>query len=196
MNENINSKFKNSSEESFNQHNEEANTNVNEDLTKLENLNLKFESDLSSHSISTNHFLFKDKNSANKILEGLNNLRLSKSMYDVILAVDGEEFYCHKCVLASLSTYFNAMFSTELAESKQSNVSINSIESHTMKLIVDYAYTCQLDITDNNVQAVLTAANLFDIISLKEACSRYMEWQMEDFNCKYFILNQKPLPTG
>lgn len=106
-------------------------------------------------------------------------------MYDVTLVVDGEEFYCHKCVLASLSTYFNAMFSTELAESKQTNVSINSVESCTMKLIIDYAYTSQLDITDINVQNVLTAANLFDIMSLKEACSRYMEWQMEDTNCKY-----------
>ncbi len=105
-------------------------------------------------------------------------------MYDVTLVVAGERFPCHKCVLASLSDYFNAMFTNELAESKQSEVTMNSFEASTMKLIIDYAYTSQLNITDNNVQAVLTAANIFDIKTLKEACSRYMEWQMEESNCK------------
>ncbi len=116
-------------------------------------------------------------------MDGLNTLRLSKSMYDITLVVDGEEFYCHKCVLASLSDYFNVMFNTELAESKQSHVNINSLDSSTMKLIIDYAYTTQLNITDHNVQSVLTAANLFDIKPVKEACCLYMEYNMDDFNC-------------
>ena len=148
---------------------------------------------LSSTSTSTtsNQFVFKDRECANKILEGLNNLRLSKTMFDIILVVDGEEFHCHKCVLASLSDYFNAMFNTELAESKQTHVAINSLDAAIMKLIVDYAYTAQLSITDANVQALLTAANLFDIKPVKEACCRYMEWQMEDFNCKHIKKNSK-----
>ena len=75
------------------------------------------------------------------------------------------------------------MFSSELAESKQSEISLNDLDSNTMRQIVDYAYTSQLSINDNNVQALLTAANLFDIKPVKDACCRYMEWQMEDFNC-------------
>ena len=139
----------------------------------------------STSSTCSNQFLFKDKNCANKILEGLNSLRLSKSLYDIILVVEDEQLSAHKCVLASLSDYFNAMFSGDLSESKQTQVKINSVDSNTMKLVVDYAYTSELNITDHNVQAVLTAANLFNINPLKEACSRYMEWQMEEFNCNY-----------
>ena len=66
------------------------------------------------------------------------------------------------------------MFSGELVESKQNRVSINNIDSLTMKLIIEYAYTSELDIHENNVQALLTAANLFDIKSIKDACCRYM----------------------
>lgn len=140
-------------------------------------------SSTSSTTTSSNQFLFKDKNCANKILEGLNTLRLSKTMYDIILVVEDDEFHAHRCVLASLSDYFNAMFSGDLSESKQTHVKISSVDANTMKLVVDYAYTSELNITDHNVQAVLTAANLFNIQPLKEACSRYMEWQMEEFNC-------------
>lgn len=137
----------------------------------------------STKTTASNQFLFKDKNCANKILEGLNTLRLSKTMYDIILVVEDNEFHAHKCVLASLSDYFNAMFSGDLSESKQTHVKISSVDANTLKLVVDYAYTSELNITDHNVQAVLTAANLFNIQPLKEACSRYMEWQMEEFNC-------------
>lgn len=85
--------------------------------------------------------------------------------------------------MSSLSNYFKAMFSCELAESKQSYVSIHDIDACTMKLIIDYAYTSQINIHENNVQALLTAANLFDIKSIKDACCRYMEWQMDASNC-------------
>jgi len=151
-----------------------------------ENQTISTDTENTVQTPSVNQFLFKDKNNACKILEGLNELRLSKKMYDVTIIVSGERFECHKCVLASLSVYFNAMFTNELAESKQSEITMNSFEALTIKLIIDYAYTSQLNITDNNVQAVLTAANIFDIQTLKEACSRYMEWQMEDSNCKNY----------
>ncbi len=85
--------------------------------------------------------------------------------------------------MASLSSYFRAMFSGELVESKQTHVSINNIDSLTMKLLINYAYTSELDIHENNVQALLTAANLFDIKSIKDACCRYMEINMDASNC-------------
>jgi hypothetical protein len=75
------------------------------------------------------------------------------------------------------------MFNLELAESKQTKVTINSLDSSTMGLIVNYAYTSDLTINDFNVQALLTAANLLDIKPVKDACSRYMEWSMESSNC-------------
>jgi hypothetical protein len=84
--------------------------------------------------------------------------------------------------LSSFSSYFKAMFSCELAESKQRQICFNDIDSLIMKSIIDYAYTSQLVIHENNVQSLLQASNLFDIKSIKDACCRYMEWHMDEFN--------------
>jgi hypothetical protein len=109
-------------------------------------------------------------------------MRLAGSHCDVTLKVNTDEFKCHKCVLASLSQYFEAMFSNQLAESKQDTIVINELESSTMQSIIEYAYTSSLLINDNNVQSLLSASNLFDIKPIKQACCRYMEWQMEASN--------------
>ncbi|CAF0825285.1 unnamed protein product [Brachionus calyciflorus] len=132
---------------------------------------------------SDNKFCYIDSKNPTNVLNGLNELRLNKLLCDIILRVGDEEFYCHKCVLASISSYFNAMFNLELVESKQSKISLNGIEPNTMRLIIDYAYTSNLNINENNVQALLSSANLFDIKPLREACCRFMEWKMDDQNC-------------
>ena len=80
--------------------------------------------------------------------------------------MDGEEFRCHKIVLASFSPYFKAMFSADLAESKQEKVSINRVESSMIRLLIDYAYTSEVLITPNNVQSLLSAANLLEVSRL------------------------------
>ena len=41
-----------------------------------------------------------------KLVEGLNRLRLNKVLCDVILCCEGQEFPCHRVVLASISSYF------------------------------------------------------------------------------------------
>lgn len=131
----------------------------------------------------TNQFCFKDSKNPLNILSSLNSLRSSKLMCDIVLQVDNEEFPCHKCVLAALSSYFLAMFSSELAESKQKKIFFNELDPETMRAIIEFAYTSNLNINESNVQSLLSAANLFDIVPVKEACCRYMEWQMEDQNC-------------
>lgn len=53
------------------------------------------------------------------------------------------------------------MFNLELAESKQSSILITNLDSLTMGLIIDYAYTSNLIINDNNVQAFFILDFLF-----------------------------------
>ena len=110
-------------------------------------------------------------------------MRQELSFCDITLAVDGDEYPCHKIVLCSFSPYFKAMFSGDLAESKQDKVSINGVESAMIKLLVDYAYTSEVHITKHNVQSLLSAANLLEVLPVRDACCQFMERNMDETNC-------------
>ncbi|XP_069093325.1 kelch-like protein 20 isoform X2 [Pleurodeles waltl] len=118
------------------------------------------------------------------VLEGLNSLRLLRSFCDVVLCCGGHDFPCHRLVLAACSSYFRAMFSNSgLAEAQQERVAINGVEPAMIGALVDYAYTAQVVINKGNVQALLAAANLLDMLAVREACCRFMAQQMDETNC-------------
>jgi hypothetical protein len=98
------------------------------------------------------------------LLAGLNALRLSRQFCDVILCVDGQEFPTHRIILSSFSAYFRAMFASEMAEKSQDRVSINGVEPSMLQLIIQYAYTSEINITKSNVQSLLSASNLLQVL--------------------------------
>ena len=65
----------------------------------------------------------------------------------------------------------------------KSRVVLRDIESESLKLIIDFMYTGQVLITEDNVQSLLAVANLFDLIDLKESCSQFLQSQLEVSNC-------------
>lgn len=75
------------------------------------------------------------------------------------------------------------MFSTDLMESRQERVAINGVEPQMICMLVSYAYTAEVVISKANVQALLAAANLLDVMAVREACCRFMERQMDEINC-------------
>ncbi|TDH02877.1 hypothetical protein EPR50_G00157320 [Perca flavescens] len=134
-------------------------------------------------SLSSEDYLFVEPRHPNTVLQGLNSLRLNNAFCDVTLCCGGQEFPCHRIVLASFSSYFQAMFSTDLIESKQERVAINGVEPQMIGMLVSYAYTSEVYISKANVQALLAAANLLDVMAVREACCRFMEHQMDEMNC-------------
>ncbi|XP_016114973.1 kelch-like protein 17 [Sinocyclocheilus grahami] len=134
-------------------------------------------------SLDSEDYVFVEARHPNKVLEGLNSLRLNNAFCDVTLCCGGQEFPCHRIVLASFSSYFQAMFSTDLMESRQERVAINGVEPQMIGMLVSYAYTAEVVISKANVQALLAAANLLDVMAVREACCRFMERQMDEMNC-------------
>uniref|UniRef100_A0A1A8KP41 BTB domain-containing protein n=2 Tax=Nothobranchius kuhntae TaxID=321403 RepID=A0A1A8KP41_NOTKU len=132
---------------------------------------------------NSDDYLFVESRHPNTVLQGLNSLRLNNAFCDVTLCCGGQEFPCHRIVLASFSSYFQAMFSTDLLESKQERVAINGVEPQMIGMLVSYAYTSEVYVSKANVQALLAAANLLDVMAVREACCRFMERQMDEMNC-------------
>lgn len=66
---------------------------------------------------SSEDYLFVETRHPNTVLQGLNSLRLNNAFCDVTLCCGGQEFPCHRIVLASFSSYFqvNALFLTGMS---------------------------------------------------------------------------------
>ncbi|XP_070563769.1 kelch-like protein 24 [Ptychodera flava] len=128
-------------------------------------------------------FKFRDSSHSAFVLQGLNHLRLSKKFTDVVLCAGDEEITCHRAVLALCSCYFNAMFSHDMQESHIQNVTLNGVQPSILSTIIEFLYTGEIDITEQNAQAVLEAASLFQISSLEAACSIFMREHMDPSNC-------------
>ncbi|GFQ65929.1 kelch-like protein 24 [Trichonephila clavata] len=153
------------------------------DIHKLVHVNSQ--DSLSSGSLSTldqDEFTYVEHTHSVEILAGLDELRKSNTFCDVLLSVEGDDFPCHKVVLASFSSYFKAMFTSEMAESQQKEIVLNGVEASTLKLLLDYAYSARIPINKSNVQALLSAANLLEVLPVRDACCRFLERHMDETN--------------
>ncbi|XP_066289651.1 kelch-like protein 24 [Branchiostoma lanceolatum] len=117
------------------------------------------------------------------LLQGLERLRSNSLLVDVVLCVAGKEIPCHRNVLAACSEYFNAMFCNGLRESKEHKVTIHEVSASTLQLLVDYAYTSKVTITEHNAVKLLEGANFFQIQPVFDACTKFLSEHLCAENC-------------
>ncbi|XP_066273214.1 kelch repeat and BTB domain-containing protein 8-like isoform X5 [Branchiostoma lanceolatum] len=119
----------------------------------------------------------------NEVLRGLNKLRKRAELTDVVLEVEGRCFPCHRAVLASCIPYFQGMFASGYTEAKQERIHIQDVSEVAMATILDYAYTGCLQTEPDQVQAVMSAAGLFQVDFVCRHMAEYMEDHLDVFNC-------------
>lgn len=71
---------------------------------------------------------------------------------DVVLLADGLEIPAHKAVLAACSPYFYAMFTGDLAEARADRILLREIDGKALAMLVDFVYTSEIHVTEENVQ--------------------------------------------
>lgn len=52
-----------------------------------------------------------------------------------------------------------------------------------MHLVLDYAYTSRVTLSESNVQALFTAASIFQIPALQDQCAQFMISRLDPQNC-------------
>jgi kelch-like protein 2/3 len=105
----------------------------------------------------------------------------SNLMCDVTLVAGDVEIPSHRMVLAACSPYFYAMF-TSFEEKDKERVLIHGVESSALQMLVAYVYSGQISISEDNVQTLLPAANLLQLMDVKEACSEFLKSQLHPSN--------------
>eukprot|EP00058_Branchiostoma_floridae_P022544 XP_002608034.1 hypothetical protein BRAFLDRAFT_278797 [Branchiostoma floridae] len=122
------------------------------------------------------------------LLQGLQELRSDNLLVDVILCVSGEEIPCHRNVLAACSGYFRAMFCNGHRESKEHKVTIHEASPSALQLLVDYAYTSKVTITEDNATELMEGANFFQVPPVRDACTKFLSDNLSIKNCMKMVL--------
>lgn len=117
-----------------------------------------------------------------KAFEFMNIMRKQHLLCDVTLIVENVEIPAHKMVLASCSPYFYAMFNS-FEESKQDRITLKQVDHQALSLLVDYVYTAEILVTEDNVQSLLPAANLLQLMDVRDACCDFLQSQLHPTNC-------------
>ncbi|CAH8472879.1 unnamed protein product [Schistosoma haematobium] len=112
----------------------------------------------------------------------MNAFRKEGQLCDVVIKAEGREFLAHRVVLAASSDYFDAMFSSGMAESAQLEVELKSITPEIMDTLLDYVYTGQVRVSMANVQDLLPAASLVQMEGVKVACSNFLLTEVDSTN--------------
>lgn len=133
--------------------------------------------------LSNNMPNFVDDSLPKEMLESMYNLHRNGELCDVELAVEQSCFRAHRVVLAASSMYFRAMFCRQMAESGQRRVVIQGVDGDALESLIKFAYTCTLEINDENAQSLLAASNFLQMLRASEACCKFLQERLDATNC-------------
>ena len=131
---------------------------------------------------------FKLSRYAGEMLDSLYSIRQDGCLCDVTLHTaesGGEGIKAHKVVLAGSSLYFRGMFTRGMREETMSEVCIReaNISREALETLINFAYTGEIHITQDNVEALLVSAAFLQMRHVSEACTVYLEQQLDPSNC-------------
>ena len=98
-----------------------------------------------------------------------------KRYVDVTLTFDdGTRIPCHRCVLASCSSYFDIMFSNGMKESSEEEIRVVDVSSEVMSLAIEFVYTRRLKSTYEHFFELLLVANMYELKELEREILRHL----------------------
>ena len=74
------------------------------------------------------------------------------------------------------------MFTSGLSEDTKDRISLYDVEDSAVSSLVAYMYTAEISISNDNVQDLFSAANLFEMLPVCEMCARHMMSQLNMSN--------------
>ena len=95
----------------------------------------------------------------------------------------------HKCVLASASPYFEAMFSGNFKESNENEIFLKDVpDMATFDMVLGGVYAKALHLDEGNVLAVLRISNLLQFQRIENECWEFILARMDDLDNSHEVL--------
>lgn len=98
-----------------------------------------------------------------------------KEFADVTLLVEGgKQIFCHQVILASRSTYFEAIFTNEFSEKESRVVDLSraNITHEQLMRLLRHIYSDTAKVESKHVFDILELADRYDVQSIKRRCEQ------------------------
>lgn len=117
--------------------------------------------------------------------DGLKELLNENKFVDCTLKVGDRSFPCHRLIMAACSPYFREIFFTEDGKEVENTkeVVLEDVNPSVLDMVVQYLYSAEIDLTDDNVQDIIAVANRFQIPSVFTVCVNYLQKKLSLTNC-------------
>jgi len=106
-----------------------------------------------------------------------------KTLCDISIYYEGEEFHLHRCVLAAMSGYFYESLSKTTNEFTLTLPDSGKIDSSVFSLVLDFLYESDIKLGDQNIYDILYLAIYLKIPLLKDKCVTYLKSKINDETC-------------
>lgn len=94
----------------------------------------------------------------------------SSTLSDVTFLVEGKRFYAHRIALLASSDAFRAMFDGGYREKEAVDIEIPNISWKVFELMMRFIYTGNVEVSTDNAQDLLRAADQYLLEGLKRLC--------------------------
>ncbi|XP_036596126.1 kelch-like protein 4 [Trichosurus vulpecula] len=131
----------------------------------------------------TSEEYFQATNHAEQTIRKMENYLQHKQLCDVFLIVGHHTIPAHRLVLSAASDYFAAMFTNDVLEAKQEEIKMEGIDPDALKALVHYAYTGILELKEDTIENLLSAACLLQLSQVIEVCCNFLIKQLHPSNC-------------
>lgn len=117
--------------------------------------------------------------------DGLKELLNENKFVDCTLKVGDRSFPCHRLIMAACSPYFREIFFTEDGKEVENTkeVVLDDVNPTILDMIIQYLYSAEIDLNDDNVQDIIAVSNRFQIPSVFTVCVNYLQKKLSISNC-------------
>ena len=113
-----------------------------------------------------------------------NMQRKEDRLCDVTLVTnDDKEFKAHKNVLSAASPFFDKLLESDMKENREGIARFEEITGSVMEDVLEFVYTGSVEVTQENSEDLIAAANYLILPGLKTVSGRFLEGQISRANC-------------
>ncbi|XP_077967450.1 uncharacterized protein LOC144421099 [Styela clava] len=118
-----------------------------------------------------------------KILDSYSKMKDAELLLDFNIEVKSSIFPVHRSFLAAGSDYFQAMFLHDKKVVEQGVVEIKEVDAEPMSRCIEFLYTGDTDINNENCQDILHVSSILQIDALRKLCFRFLQTNLSPENC-------------